>query len=68
MKKSIRLALLALSIAAGVGAFQGTGQAQTSSQLVTVCFRGSTIQVPFYLRVRYISAGAYNGPCLVTAP
>jgi ABC-type sugar transport system substrate-binding protein len=68
MKKSIRLVLLAAAVAAGLGAFQRTSHAVNTTQLVTICFRGNTITVPFYLRARYIIAGAYNGPCLVSSP
>ncbi len=32
-------------------------------QLVTLCFRGRTIQVPFYLQARYTANGATVGPC-----
>lgn len=68
MKKSIRLVLLALAAAAGIGAFQSTSHAVGSTELITICFRGNTIQVPFYLRFRYFSAGGYNGPCVVSGP
>lgn len=68
MKKCIRLILLALAVVAGVGAFQSTSQAVGSTDLVTICFRGNSIQVPFYLRSRYIAAGAYNGPCVSSNP
>jgi ABC-type sugar transport system substrate-binding protein len=68
MNKSIRLVLLTLAAAAGIGAFQGTTYATGSTELVTICFRNNTIQVPFYLRFRYFSAGAYNGPCVVSGP
>lgn len=68
MNKSIRLLLLGLAAAAGIGAFQTTTYAVGSTQLVTICFRGQTIQVPFYLRFRYFSAGGYNGPCVVSGP
>jgi ABC-type sugar transport system substrate-binding protein len=68
MIKSIRLVLFALAAAAGIGAFQSTTYAVGSTELVTICFRGNTIQVPFYLRFRYFSAGAYNGPCVVSGP
>jgi ABC-type sugar transport system substrate-binding protein len=68
MKNSIRLLLLALAAAAGIGAFQSTSFAVGSTELVTICFRGNTIQVPFYLRFRYFTAGGYNGPCVVSGP
>lgn len=68
MKKIVRLALLSLAAAAGIGAFQSTSHAVGSTQLITICFRGNTIQVPFYLRFRYFTSGGYSGPCLVSAP
>ena len=68
MNKSIRLLLLSLAAAAGIGAFQSTSYAVGSTQLITICFRGNTIQVPFYLRFRYFTSGGYAGPCLVSAP
>jgi ABC-type sugar transport system substrate-binding protein len=68
MKQSIRLILLALAAAAGVSAFQSTGHAVGSTQLITICFRGNTVQVPFYLRFRYFTAGGYAGPCLTSNP
>lgn len=68
MNKSIRLLLLSLAAAAGIGAFQSTSYAVGSTQLITICFRGNTIQVPFYLRFRYFTAGGYSGACLVSAP
>lgn len=68
MKNTIRLALLSLAAAGGFCAFQSTGYAVGSTQLITICFRGNTIQVPFYLRFRYFTSGGYSGPCLVSAP
>jgi ABC-type sugar transport system substrate-binding protein len=68
MKKTIRLALLALATAAGIGAFQSTSHAVGSTQLITICFRGNTVQVPFYLRFRYFTAGGYAGPCVTSNP
>lgn len=68
MIKTIRLALLALAAAAGIGAFQHTSHAVGSTDLITICFRGNTVQVPFYLRFRYFTAGGYAGPCLTSNP
>ena len=34
--------------------------------LVFLCYRGQTIQVPFYLKPRYTAKGAANGPCFVS--
>lgn len=68
MHKSIRLSLFALAAAAGLSAFQTTTHAVGSTQLITICFRGNTVQVPFYLRFRYFTAGGYAGPCLTSNP
>jgi autotransporter-associated beta strand protein len=68
MKNAIRLTCLALAAAAGISAFQATGHAVGSTELITICFRGNTVQVPFYLRFRYFSAGGYAGPCLTSNP
>ncbi len=69
MKKSTRLFLLALSAAIGIGAFQSAIQAAGSTALVTICYRGNTIQVPSYLQGRYLAiGGTYTGPCLVSSP
>lgn len=68
MKNGIRLLLLSVAAAAGIGAFQSTSHAVGSTQLITICFRGNTVQVPFYLRFRYFTAGGYAGPCLTSNP
>jgi len=39
-----------------------------ASDLVYLCFRGRTIQVPKYLTPRYLAAGAQIGPCPETSP
>ena len=68
MIKSTRLLILLLAVAAGLGAFNMTSQAVGSTDLITICFRAKTIQVPYYLRNRYYAFGAYDGPCLVSNP
>ena len=68
MIKSIRLLMLLLAVAAGLGAFNVTTYAVSSTALVTICFRNKTIQIPYYLRFRYYSFGAYDGPCFVSTP
>jgi hypothetical protein len=68
MKTTIRLILLSVAVAAGIGTFQSTTYAVGSTELITICFRGNTVQVPFYLRFRYFSAGGYAGPCLTSNP
>jgi hypothetical protein len=68
MKKAIRLLLLSVAAAGGISAFQSTSHAVGSTELITICFRGNTVQVPFYLRFRYFTAGGYAGPCLTSNP
>ena len=37
--------------------------------LVSICFRGRTIQVPTYLKDRYLAVpGSLNGPCPSSPP
>ena len=56
------IALLATtSLAFFVG--ENAAFAQAGDQLVTLCFRNRTIQVPFYLVNRYTANGATIGPC-----
>ena len=56
------IALLATtSLAFLVG--ENVAFAQAGDQLVTLCFRNRTIQVPFYLVSRYTANGATIGPC-----
>jgi hypothetical protein len=68
MNTTIRLVLLSVAAAAGIGAFQSTTYAVGSTELITICFRGNTVQIPFYLRFRYFTAGGYAGPCLTSNP
>ena len=70
MIKSTRLLLLLLALAAGLGVFSlnSTSYAIGSTELITLCFRNKTIQIPYYLRFRYYSAGAMDGACVVSGP
>lgn len=63
MTKSKRHLFFTLAVAASVGIFAFDAMAAT---LITLCFRGRTIQVPDYLEPRYLSAGATEGPCPIT--
>ncbi len=63
MYKSRRLLILALAVAAGAGPLLTAYDAFAQDNLVPMCFRGRTIQVPFYLRPRYLAAGAMDNPC-----
>jgi hypothetical protein len=73
MRKSRRFLMLSLAVILGAGAFgldsilTPPALAQTDT-LVTMCFRNRTIQVPFYLRPRYIAGGAMDGPCPASNP
>lgn len=60
--KSKRLLAMLLAVAAGLGMY-GFETFAAPPATATICFRGNTIIVPFYLRTRYIAAGAYDGPC-----
>ena len=73
MRKSRRFLTLSLAVVLGAGGFglesflTPPAFAQTDF-LVTMCFRNRTIQVPFYLRPRYIAGGATDGPCPASNP
>ena len=68
MNKSTRLLTLLLAIAVGLGASSLTSYAVSSTSLVTLCFRGRTIQVPFYLAYKYYPLGAMDGACPLSGP
>lgn len=54
--------MLALALAAGAAPLVQS-IAASGDDFVTLCYKTRTIQVPFYLRLRYIGAGAMDGPC-----
>lgn len=60
MIKSKRNLFFTLAAVLGVGIFTFDALAVN---LITICFRGRTIQVPDYLEPRYLSAGATEGAC-----
>ncbi len=62
MKNSKRTLLLLLAVICGTSALL-PAIAAAGDDLVTLCFRTRTVQVPFYLRPRYITAGAMDGAC-----
>jgi hypothetical protein len=68
MIKSTRLLLFVLAMSAGLGAFNVPSHAVSGTDLITICFRNRTIQVPFYLRFRYYGNGAVDGACPVSNP
>ena len=57
--------MLALALAAGAAPLL-TALAASGDDFVTMCYKTRTIQVPFYLRLRYLGAGAMDGPCAVS--
>jgi hypothetical protein len=66
MHKSRRFFLMSLAVLtglAGIGAFDLPAIAQSGDDFITMCFNNRTIQVPFYLRNRYVARGATDGPC-----
>lgn len=63
MNNSKRNKSFLLAIALGVGLFATDVLAYN---LITICYRTRTIEVPDYLYPRYITAGATDGACPVT--
>ena len=57
--------MLALAIAAGTAPLVQQAIA-AGDDFVTMCYKNRTIQVPFYLRLRYFGAGATDGACAVS--
>ena len=58
--------MMALAGVVGLGGAAVTALAQ-GDDLVTICFRNRTVQVPTYLLNRYLAiAGTMTGPCIVT--
>ena len=68
MIKSTRLLLLLVALVTGLGAFNMTSHAVSGTELITLCFRGKTIQAPYYLRFKYYGLGAFDGPCPISGP
>lgn len=71
MNKSKRPFSLLLAIVAGASAFSILAPLRAAADptdLVTICFRNRTIQVPQYLVTRYQAAGATHigQPCPIT--
>lgn len=58
--------MMTLAGVVGLGGVAATALAQ-GDDLVTLCFRNRTIQVPFYLINRYLLVpGTTTGPCIVS--
>jgi hypothetical protein len=72
MHKAKRFLLVALAVLSGAAAFTAydlnAAVNISGDDLVTLCFRGRTIGVPFYLRNRYVANGALDGPCPTSNP
>ena len=68
MKTTKRIVMMTLAGVVGLGGAAVTALAQ-GDELVTLCFRNRTIQVPAYLVNRYLAViGTTAGPCVVTGP
>ena len=65
MKSSKHLLMLAVAIVGGLGAAI-TSAVAAGDDLVLLCYRQRTIQVPSYLVARYVFKGASAGACVVT--
>ena len=65
MIKSRKFILLALALAAGAAPLLTTALAQGDT-FVPMCYKGRNIQIPSYLRLRYMGAGATDGTCPVS--
>ena len=58
--------MLTLAGVVGLGGAAITALAQ-GDDLVTICYRNRTVQVPFYLLNRYLAVpGTTTGPCITT--
>ena len=56
--------MMTLAGVVGLGGAAVTALAVGGDDLVTLCFRNRTIQVPFYLINRYLAVpGTTTGPC-----
>jgi hypothetical protein len=62
-RKPSRMALLGLVVCAGLASVSSAVTPGNGEQLVTLCYRNRTIQVPVYLVSRYVTYGATVGPC-----
>lgn len=66
MKQSKRFFLFSLAIVVGLGGAAATALAQSGDNIVRLCYRARTIQVPSYLTARYLAKGATSGACPAT--
>ena len=63
MHKSRNLLLMSLAVLVGCGSFIMPSMAQSPDTLIQMCYRGNTIQIPAYLRTRYLAKGAMDDAC-----
>lgn len=70
MRKSKQILLMALAVILGGGSLlvPSASIAASGDDLIVMCYRGFTIQVPFYLRIRYVARGAMDGACSTSLP
>ena len=67
MKTTKRFIMMTLAGVVGLSGAAVTALAVGGDDLVTLCFRNRTIQVPFYLINRYLAVlGTTTGPCIVS--
>ena len=61
---------MALAVILGGGSLlvPSASIAASGDDLVFMCYRGVTIQVPFYLRNRYFARGAMDDACPTSNP
>ena len=63
MHKSRQLLIMSLAVIVGCGYFIVPSVAVGPDDLIKMCYRGNTIQLPAYLRTRYIAKGAMDDAC-----
>ena len=68
MRQSKAFLIMSLAVIIGCGSLIVSSVAVSGDDLVYLCYRNKTIQVPFYLKPRYTSKGALNGPCPTSPP
>lgn len=68
MHLSKKLLITSLAMIVGCGSMMIVpAVAASADDLILMCYRGQTIQIPFYLQTRYIAKGAVNGACGASA-
>ena len=67
MHQSKKLLITLLAIIVGCGSMIVPSVAVSADDLYFMCYRGQTIQIPFYLRTRYLAKGAVDNACPASA-